>query len=464
MNRKKILGIVLCIAAAALLNIWIFKRVGFGRLEECAYTLNMQFEADEQDDISVYYTNSDKFIEDQMSKVYYENAGAKTDMEYLVGLVNKTLRIDFGTKIKNARIYSIVMEGEGQQIELDLASLGESEGFYLNDISSAEYRDGAFCVETEGPDPYIAFNVNVDEIKDRFADKLETRKLVLDVFLCVLIDLMVLVGIKYINRLLALPVEVIKNRGLIMNLAKNDFKTRFAGSYLGIVWAFIQPVVTVLVYWFVFEKGLRAGRMCDYPFVTWLVAGLVPWFFFSEALNGGTNALLEYNYLVKKVVFKISILPIVKVLSALFVNLFFIAFTIILCWAYGYAPSLYTLQIIYYVLCGFLLVLGLSYLTSALVGFFRDLTQLINIILQVGMWMTPIMWDAQAMLTPKLLFIIKLNPVYYIVDGFRDSLLGHVWMWEKPLWTIYFFIVVTLIFAVGATVFKKLRVHFADVL
>ena len=108
--------------------------------------------------------------------------------------------------------------------------------------------------------------------------------------------------------------ELFGNRKLILNLAKNDFKTKYAGSYLGIVWAFIQPVVTVLVYWFVFEVGLRQTGNAEVPFVLWLIAGLVPWFFFSDALNGGTNSLLEYNYLVKKVVFKISVLPIVKII------------------------------------------------------------------------------------------------------------------------------------------------------
>ncbi len=109
---------------------------------------------------------------------------------------------------------------------------------------------------------------------------------------------------------------------LVLSLAKNDFKTKYAGSYLGIVWAFIQPIVTVFVYWFVFGLALRGGADRGVPFVLWLVAGLVPWFFFQDALIGGTNSLLEYNYLVKKVVFNIRILPIVKVISALFVHAF----------------------------------------------------------------------------------------------------------------------------------------------
>ena len=259
--------------------------------------------------------------------------------------------------------------------------------------------------------------------------------------------------------------ELIRNRALIWNLAKNDFKKRFAGSYLGIVWAFVQPIVTVVVYWFVFSVGLRQGRTCGHPFILWLMAGLVPWFFFSEALNGGTNALIEYNYLVKKVVFKISILPMVKVVSSLFVHFIFILFTMILCWCNGYTPDLYELQIIYYVLCGILLVLGMSYLTSSIVVFFRDLTQIINILLQVGIWMTPIMWNVTDVIkSPKLLALFKINPMYYIVDGFRNALLDKVWFWEKPLWTLAFWFTVVVIFGLGVTVFRRLKVHFADVL
>lgn len=260
--------------------------------------------------------------------------------------------------------------------------------------------------------------------------------------------------------------DIITNKALIGKLAKNDFKTKFAASYLGAMWAFVQPVITLLVYWFVFSVGLRADRGCDYPFVLWLMAGLVPWFFFSDALNGGTGAMVEYNYLVKKVVFKISILPMVKVVAAIFVHLFFVFLILVLGSCYGYYPSLYSLQIIYYILCTFVLVLGLVYLTSAVAVLFRDLVQLINILLQVGIWLTPIMWDAGKMLAEhkKLLFVMKLNPVYYVVEGFRDAIFSTGWFFEKPLWTAYFWVLAIVVFILGTGTFKKLKCHFADVL
>ena len=293
------------------------------------------------------------------------------------------------------------------------------------------------------------------------------RTLIMDIVICVIIDVIAVYVLRHFFSLIDIPVEIYQNRRLALNLAKNDFKTKYAGSYLGMIWAFIQPIVTIAVYWFVFSVGFRAGDVGDYPFVLFIVVGIIPWFFFSDALNGGTNAMTDYNYLVKKVVFNIDILPFVKVVSALFVHCFFIAFALILATCLGYPPTLYTLQMLYYVVCSVTFVLGLSYLTSAIVVFFRDLGQFINIfILQVGVWLTPIMWNAEAMLSPTVHKLFKLNPMYYIVSGFRDSVLVHHWFWkgETLLWTLYFWTITLLAFGLGVKIFRRLKIHFADVL
>lgn len=257
--------------------------------------------------------------------------------------------------------------------------------------------------------------------------------------------------------------EILQNRRLLHNLSVNDFKTKFAGSFFGILWAFVQPVVTIALYWFVFQVGFRSGDVGDFPFVLWLISGLVPWFFFQDAITAGTNCLIEYSYLVKKMVFQINILPFVKIISALFVHLFFILFTLVIFMVNGYMPTLYAIQLVYYLFCAIVLVSGITFATSAIVVFFKDLGQIVQIFLQIGMWMTPIMWNIN-MIPARFLWIIRLNPMYYIVDGFRDSLINHVWVWEKIGLTINFWVFTICIFLFGITIFKKLRVHFADVL
>ena len=102
-----------------------------------------------------------------------------------------------------------------------------------------------------------------------------------------------------------------------------------------------------------------------------------------------------------------------------------------------------------------------------MVVFFKDLGQFINIfVIQIGVWLTPIMWRAEEVLNPLAMKLFKLNPMYYIVSGFRDSLLLRrgFWQGETLLWTIYFWMITILIFGLGVKIFRRLKIHFADVL
>lgn len=291
------------------------------------------------------------------------------------------------------------------------------------------------------------------------------EELIKKILSCGVILVSCLIFAKEYERFTTLPVELYQSRHLIWKLAKNDFRKRYAGSYMGAVWALIQPVVTVAMYYIVFEKIMgNAGRGGgDVPFVLFLTAGLVPWFYFSEALNSGTNALLEYHYLVKKVVFKISILPIIKIIAATFIHVFFIAVLLIVAAFYGYFPSVYTIQIVYYSFCLFMFVLALCYTTCSIVVFFRDLSQIINIALQIGMWATPILWDINALHQDWMLFL-KLNPLVYVVNGYRSAICEKEWFFQDFFSTMYFWIVTVVLFGLGGAVFKRLKVHFADVL
>lgn len=166
---------------------------------------------------------------------------------------------------------------------------------------------------------------------------------------------------------------------------------------------------------------------------------MIPWFYFSEAWSSGTNSLIEYSYLVKKVVFDIRCLPVIKIISSLFVHVFFVAVGLIIYLLYGYYPTLPTIQIIYYSFAMIMFTLALTYVTSSLVVFFRDLSQIIAIMMQVLMWMTPILWNIDSMpLNSVILFILKLNPMYYIVSGYRDALITKFWFFNRPEQTLYF--------------------------
>ncbi|WP_285396529.1 ABC transporter permease [Lysinibacillus sp. fls2-241-R2A-57] len=258
-------------------------------------------------------------------------------------------------------------------------------------------------------------------------------------------------------------INLIKDRNLILQLAKNDFKVKYLGSYLGIFWAFINPIILILIYWFVFQIGFRSMPVDNVPFVLWLVAGIVPWFFISEAIAVGTNSILDNSYLVKKVVFKVSLLPIIKLLSSLFIHIIFLVAGIVLFFVYGYNLDVYYLQIFYFLIASIILVYGITLITSSLAIFSKDVGQIVSVFIQFGFWLTPIFWSF-TIVPPSIQFWFKLNPVYYLVEGYRNVFIYKRWFWEDPLLTIYFWLVTLFILCIGIFLFKKLRPHFSDVL
>jgi lipopolysaccharide transport system permease protein/teichoic acid transport system permease protein len=257
--------------------------------------------------------------------------------------------------------------------------------------------------------------------------------------------------------------DIVKSRKLLWELARSDFKKRYVGNYLGILWAFIQPLITILILWFVFQVGFKSVPVDNFPFILWLISGMIPWFFISESINSATGSIINQSFLVKKMVFRVSLLPIVQVISALIIHLFFVFLLLFIYIIYGKFPTIYWLQLPYYLLATIILVLSIGWFTSSVVIFFRDLVQIINVILQFGFWLTPIFWSTR-MIPERFHFLLKLNPFYYIIQGYRDSLIYNVWFWQRWKWAVFFWSLVGLIFIFGAMVFRRLRPHFGDVL
>lgn len=424
-------------------------------------TLRMTLTSDHSGEYEVFYSEDGIFSADQSVRAEYAHAGKEATLEFPIKNM-AFYRLDFGSEAAVVKVQEIVFSCAGKTMTLGSDALLKSTE--RNDIASVSEKDKRVVLTAEGEDPRLVLNLSGYDVKEFVKEASALPDTIFRILACAAVDILLL-GVFFTGRSVKnLIRELIQNRRLIMRLAVNDFKTKYVGSYLGIIWAFIQPVITVLVYWFVFGVGLKSGPVNgNFPFVLWLIAGLVPWFFFQDALSSGTGSLMEYQYLVKKIVFKISMLPVVKLISALFVHLFFIMFTVFLYGCYGYWPDLFDLQVLYYTVCNFVLSLGICYATCAVVIFFRDTTQIINIILQVGVWMTPIMWNI-TMIPERLRGLFHILPMYYIVSGFRDSLIDKVWFWEKPYETIYFWFVTAALFGIGTMVFKRLKIHFADVL
>ena len=440
MNKKKIVVTVIFVLLAVVLNVIIFNYSS--DFEGESKSIYVQIDSTEDIVVKLYFCSDGDFREELSLQ------GTQVD-----GLGSEGNEQTFHLPLEYAEYMIRCNAPDGEKIVTDI--------YYQYYFSKVSLLDQ--CSVSVNEENTTDFRLSGKAILDSINETQHGFQKKMNIVFCVILDLALIIFARYMWNLLRLAKEIVKNRKMIWSLGKNDFKTRFAGSYLGIVWAFIQPIVTILVYWFVFQVGLRSTPVNNFPFVLWLTAGLVPWFFFSESWMSGTGSLIEYSYLVKKVVFNISAIPIVKIISALFVHVFFVAFMLILFMCYGYLPSIHWIQIIYYSFCMVMLVTALSYLSCAIMVFFRDLSQIINIILQVGIWITGIMWSVD-MLPEKFRWIMYLNPMYYVVDGYRRALISRGWFWQVPYQTLGFWIFIVALITISVNIFNRLRVHFADVL
>ena len=251
---------------------------------------------------------------------------------------------------------------------------------------------------------------------------------------------------------------------LVRTLARDDFKSRYANAQLGIFWAFFRPVVMAAVYILVFSVIARATPVGNqYPYALWMLPGLIVWFAFSDSVSSGVTTLRDYSYLVKNIRFDVSILPGVKVAAAFIVHTFFILLLLVLYLAWGLPIRLSLLQLPYYYAATFFFSLTAVRIVSTVWPFFKDLSALVEIVLMVGIWACPIMWSLD-MIPEKFHLIFRLNPLYHLVLGYRESFMGGGWIWDHPLELAVFWAVTLLLALCANRLYRWLGDRFADVI
>jgi lipopolysaccharide transport system permease protein len=252
-------------------------------------------------------------------------------------------------------------------------------------------------------------------------------------------------------------------RRLIMMMSRREVVGQYVGSGLGPFWMIIHPIIMITVYWFVFSIGFKVKPTNDVPFVVWLTAGLAPWFLFSNIISGSTSVIVDHSHLIKKTIFSPQVLPLIKIFASLITHVIFLAILVALILFQHMTVLVWFLQFVYYLGCLVVLALGISWLFSALFVFVRDVGQVVSVLLQIGFWVTPIFWDISLM-PLRLQKYLKLNPVYYIVQGYRDSFISGIPFWHRPIYSLYFWCFTGVILCIGTLVFIRLKPQFSDVL
>lgn len=258
--------------------------------------------------------------------------------------------------------------------------------------------------------------------------------------------------------------SMIKNRKLIWQLGKNDFKNRFASTSLGSIWGFLQPFVFMFTYVIVFQCILNTNSSGEITYVAWFLPGVAIWQWLNDTIISASNSIRAYSYLVKKVVFPVDIIPTISIVASSFVGLFLVLVAAIVCIVFGYIPNL--LEFIYVLVAFFAFVIAFTRFTSAITTLVPDFSNLLGIVMQLFFWFTPIIWNLNMLEGHKtILTLIKCTPFTYLVTTFREVFIPGNMLTEKHfLFTIVFWVITILMFLWGNSVFKRNKKDFADVL
>lgn len=247
----------------------------------------------------------------------------------------------------------------------------------------------------------------------------------------------------------------------VYNLVKNDIKTRYSRNLLGSIWAILDPFIYIVIIWLIFRYSLKAPAINNAPYIAFLIPGFIIFDFCSKAISQSVLSFKTYSYLLNNNNFNHLLLPNIQILSELFIHIVILFISLIILWFNDIALSVYWLQAIYYLFSSYVFIIGVSLILSSLYLFFPDVKILTDIMLRLLFFITPIFWDLSA-LPPSIHFIFKLNPFYYLVNGYRNCFINNTGFWQQTELNFYFWSVSIALLAIGLYIYRRLRPHFAD--
>ena len=255
-----------------------------------------------------------------------------------------------------------------------------------------------------------------------------------------------------------------KNRKLILQLGKNDFKNRFASTSLGSIWGFIQPFIFMMMYVIVFQFIFKQTGPEGAPYVVWFMPGMAMWMCINDGIMGASSSIRGYSYLVKKVVFPVDVIPLISLFANAFVAAFLFIIAAVVSAIYGFVPNV--LMIIYTIVSAYIFLIAFTRFTSAVCTLVPDFANLLGIAMQLFFWATPVVWDI-AMLTghQTITKLIQCMPFTYLVTAYRNSFMGgNIITQNNYVFTIAFWTITIIMYIWGNYIFKKSKKDFADVL
>ena len=258
--------------------------------------------------------------------------------------------------------------------------------------------------------------------------------------------------------------SILRNHRLIRSMARRDILARYRGSFGDVFWTVLNPLLLMATYFFVFGVVLRARFGADRSstaFALYFLAGMLPWLAFSEPAGRAPHVVLEHRNFVKKLIFPLETLPVNQVVAGLVTEMFAAAVFLVALLVIRGAVPMTVVWLPVLLVPQLLFTLGVCWFLAGLGVFVRDLGQIMGFLLTLWFFITPICYP-ESSLPGNALFILRKNPMYVLVRGYRAILLeSHS---PELLPVVKLWIVAAVVFFLGHAWFYKLRKSFADVI
>ncbi|CAD5901927.1 teichoic acid precursors permease [Carnobacterium maltaromaticum] len=258
--------------------------------------------------------------------------------------------------------------------------------------------------------------------------------------------------------------EQLVNLGMIVRISKYEERATYQSHYLGLMWQILNPIIQIGIYYLIFGVGLNGGRKIDgTPFFVWLLLGIVAWFFIRGTLLSGSTSILKKIAMVSKMKFPVSILPSIAMASQFITYLIMMGILLVVLLLFKIPITVYWLQYIYYLFSMLVFLYAASLLNATITVLIRDYHLVLQSVIQVLFYLSGVIIDIKASYFPLWLKkVIELNPLFYIIDGFRDTFLSTQWFWQKEQVTLFFWLLVMLLLLVGTQLHMRFRKRFID--
>ena len=251
-------------------------------------------------------------------------------------------------------------------------------------------------------------------------------------------------------------------RELFYVLSWRDISVRYKQTVIGVAWAVIRPVLTMIIFTVIFGKVAKLPTEGNAPYAVMVYAAMLPWQFFANSLSGSSNSLISNANLITKVYFPRLIIPASTVVTNLVDFLISFALLLILLGYYQYPPTMRFLFLPAFLLIAFLTSFGVGLFLTSLNVKYRDFCHIVPFIAQFGLYVSPVGFSS-SLIPDKYRLLYSLNPMVGVIDGFRWAILGGESMIYWPGFLLS--LAITMIFLViGIVFFRNMEKSFADII